>query len=241
MENPIFIGLSRQVALRAQMDLIANNIANMSTPGYRAQNMVFTEYLSEPKGQEDPLSFVLDYGHFQDTSPGSMSYTDNPLDVALHGPGFIGIQGMNEETAYTRAGAFEMTVDGELITSRGNFVLDDGGNPIILPDDTTDVRIAEDGTVSNQDGEIAQIMVREFNNLQDMEARGDGLYYTNEEGNEPEETRVIQGMIEGANVKPVLEVTRMIEVSRAYQSTQNMLRNEHDRQRTMIQRLSRDN
>ena len=70
MENPIFIGLSRQVALRAQMDLIANNIANMSTPGYRAQNMVFTEYLSDPKGQKDPLSFVLDYGHFQDTSAG---------------------------------------------------------------------------------------------------------------------------------------------------------------------------
>ena len=109
MENPIFIGLSRQLALQKNMDVIANNIANMNTPGYRAQNMVFTEYLADPKGARDPLSMVLDYGHFQQTEEGPVSVTENPLDVALGGPGFFGVQ-TPEGIKYTRAGNFELNV-----------------------------------------------------------------------------------------------------------------------------------
>lgn len=246
MENPIYIGLSRQVALRAQMDLIAENVANMSTPGYRGQNMVFTEFLEKPKGKhdslrrQDPLSFVLDYGHYQDNAPGSMAFTGNPTDVALNGPGYIAVQVRGtEETLYTRAGNFQVNVNGELVTGRGDLVQGEGGGAVIIPENATEIKIAEDGSVSTQDGQIGRLKVVEFENLQGLEARGDGLYRTEEEGKPAEGTRVIQGMLEGSNVKPVLEMTRMIDVLRSYQQTQRLLQSEHERQRTMIQRLSR--
>ncbi|PJB73111.1 MAG: flagellar basal-body rod protein FlgF [Alphaproteobacteria bacterium CG_4_9_14_3_um_filter_47_13] len=246
MENPIYIGLSRQVALRAQMDVIANNVANMSTPGYRSQNMVFTEFLEKPKGKndtigkQDPLSFVLDYGHYQTNEPGSMQYTGNQLDVALNGPGYIGIQPQGStETAYTRAGNFQVNVKGELVTGRGDPVMGEGGGAIIIPEDSGKIKIAEDGSIANANGQIGKLKISEFDDLQALEARGDGLYYTTQEGKPAEKTRAIQGMVEGSNVKPVLEMTRMIDVLRSYQSTQRLLQSEHERQRTMIQRLSR--
>lgn len=247
MENPIYIGLSRQVALRAQMDVIANNVANMSTPGYRAQNMVFTEFVEKPnetkhdslRGQ-DPLSFVLDYGHYQVNEAGPMEFTGGMVDVALNGPGYIGIQPRgSDETLYTRAGNFQINVQGELVTSRGDLVMSEGGGPIVIPEDAGQIKIAEDGAIATEDGEVGRLMVVEFQDLQALEARGDGLYQTEQEAGEPTQTRVIQGMVEGSNVKPVMEMTRMIDVLRAYQSTQRLLQSEHDRQRTMIQRLSR--
>lgn len=247
MENSIFLGLSRQVALRDQMDLIANNVANMSTPGYRAQNMVFTEYIDKPKGKndelgkQDPLSFVLDYGQYQVTAEGPMQFTGNPTDVALSGPGYIGVKKPNsDEIFYTRAGNFQLNVNGELVTGQGDQVVDDGGSPIVIPEHSGQIKIAEDGTIGNADGAIAKIKVTEFDNTQDLEARGDGLYAATKKdpGHEAEKTRVMQGMLEGSNVKPVLEMTRMIDVLRSYQRTQRLLQSEHDRQRTMIQRLT---
>ena len=117
MENPVYIGLSRQVALRNQMDLIANNVANMSTPGYRAQNMVFSEFVEKPGGKhdslkrQDPISMVLDYGHYQVNEPGPMQLTGNQTDIALNGPGFVGVQMPgSDETLYTRAGNFQVNV-----------------------------------------------------------------------------------------------------------------------------------
>ena len=246
MENPIYIGLSRQVALRAQMDLIANNVANMSTPGYQAQNMVFTEYLEKPSGKndaygkQDPLSFVLDYGHYQVTEAGPMQYTSNPLDVSLNGPGYFGVQMPgSDETFYTRAGSFQINNLGELVTGRGQHVMSEGGGIITIPQDAKEIKIAEDGSISTEEGQVGRLKVVEFEDLQALEARGDGMYATEEEGKAAENTRVMQGMLEGSNVKPVLEMTRMIDVLRSYQQTQRLLQSEHERQRTMIQRLSR--
>lgn len=246
MENPIYIGLSRQVALRAQMDLISNNVANMSTPGYRAQNMVFTEFVEKLDGKhdslkrQDPISMVLDYGHYQVNEPGPMQFTGNQTDVALEGPGYIGVQiPGSDQTLYTRAGNFQVNVNGELVTGRGHLVLGEGGGPITVPEDAKTIKIAEDGAIATEEGEIGRLQVVEFDNLQDLEARGDGLYQTTQQANPAANTRVIQGMLEGSNVKPVLEMTRMIDVLRSYQQTQRLLQSEHERQRTMIQRLSR--
>ncbi len=245
MENTAFIGLSKQIALRTQMNVIANNVANLSTPGYRAQNMVFTEFVEKPPGKhdslgkQDPVSMVLDYGHYQVTAPGPMKFTGNDLDVALEGPGYLGVEAPDGEKTYTRAGSFQVNTLGELVTGRGHKVMSEGGGTITIPADAGKVRIAEDGSVATEDGEIGKLMMVEFENLQDLKASGDGLYRTEEEGTPATNTRAIQGMLEGSNVQPVLEMTRMIDVLRAYQSTQRMLQSEHDRQRTMLQRLSR--
>lgn len=244
MENSIYTGLSFQVALRKKMDIISNNVANMTTPGYRNQNMVFLEYVNKPtasEGRTDPrdsLSMVLDYGHYQNTAPGSISVTNNPYDVALHGPGWFGIE-TPDGVQYSRAGNFTVNNLGELVTPSGNRVSSMEGGAIVIPADAREVMIAHDGTVSTEAGAVGRIMVVEFESDQTLEAAGNGLYIAPDAGVEAVNTQVKQGMLEGSNVNSVLEITRMIDVLRSYQSTQRMLQNEHERQQTMIQRLSR--
>lgn len=237
MENSIYTGISHAVALQKDMDTIANNIANMNTPGYRAQYMMFQEYIEAPKGISDPLSMVLDYGQYMTNKPGTMQLTHNPLDLAMQGPGFFSVQ-RGSESFYTRAGNFTRGANGELVTAEGNPVLSDGGAPIIIPADTTEIRVAEDGTISNQAGQIGKLKVTEFDNINLLEPAGDNLYKTSDSGKAPTESRVVQGILEGSNVNPITEMTRMIDVHRAYQSAQRMLQAEHDRQRTMIQHLT---
>lgn len=245
MENSIYIGLSKQVALRNQMNVIANNVANMSTPGYRAQNMVFSEYINKSPNNpkvpvKDDISQVLDVGHYQNTAAGSMSQTGNPTDVALNGSGYFGIQ-TNDGVMYTRAGNFQLNVNGELVTGAGNLVADTGGGTITVPDDSTEIRIDSKGVISNQDGELGQLMIVEFENEQELEAEGNGLYRA-PEGTvfaEAAQTVAVQGMLEGSNVNPILEMTRMIDVLRTYQSTQKMLQDEHERQQGMLERIGK--
>jgi flagellar basal-body rod protein FlgF len=237
MENSIYTGLSRQMALQSDMNTIANNLANVNTPGYRGQYMLFTEYVENPKGIEDPLSMVEDYGQYISNKPGPMTHTGNPLDVAMQGPGFIGIT-RGGETFYTRAGNFMLGENGDLITPTGDRVASAGGSPITIPEGAKSVSIAEDGMVSTENGAVGQIMMTEFENINDLDAIGDNLYSANAPGTPATDTRMISGMVEGSNVNPIMEMTRMIDTQRAYQSAARMLQSEHDRQRTMIQRLS---
>jgi flagellar basal-body rod protein FlgF len=240
MENTIYVALSRQMALRSHMDIIANNVANMSTSGYRAQNMVFTEFVEKADREDatkDDLSFVLDYGHYQNTQAGPLKQTGNDLNAAIQGPGYFGIQ-TPEGVMYTRNGDFQLNANGELSTGNGYLVADDGGGTLTVPRDASRIFISEDGALSTDEGEVGRLMVVEFENVQQLEAMGNGLYKTEAPTIEAENSRVKQGMLEGSNVNPVLEMTRMIDVLRSYQSTQNMLNGEHDRQRTMIRQLS---
>lgn len=239
MENAQYIGLSRQMTLRTGMDLIANNIANANTSGYRAQNPLFSEYISDPKGASDPISLAYDRGQYDVTKPGPLQLTGNELDVAVIGPGFIGINTPDGSVQYTRAGNFALNARNEIVTPSGYNVADAGGAVISIPEGTTEINIDKLGRVSTQEGQIAQIMIREFDNPQTLEPQGSGLYKTNEVGNVPQETTVLQGQLESSNVEPIVEMTKMIAVSREYQSLQKFMDTDHDRQRTAIQRLGR--
>lgn len=241
MENTIYIGLSRAQTLQTAMDLTSNNIANMDTPGYRGQNPLFIEYLSKPQGKtetNDPISMVYDYGQYQSTKPGPLQRTGNPTDVALSGPGFFGVQ-TKDGVQYTRAGNFALNASGQLVTPSGLLVAGQGGGPITIPRDATEIKISEDGTISTDQGQIGQIGVTEFDNLQDLEPTGDNLYKAAKGGKPATETKVMQGMVEGSNVQPVIEMTRMVGILREYQSVQRLLQGEHERIRSAVQRLSR--
>ncbi|MBU0858838.1 MAG: flagellar basal-body rod protein FlgF, partial [Alphaproteobacteria bacterium] len=216
---------------------ISNNIANMSTPGYRGHNMVFSEYVEKLKGNPDPLSLVNDYGNYQITDAGPLKQTGNQLDVAVQGEGYFGIQ-TADGVMYTRAGNFQVNNNGDLVDGRGRFVAGVGGGNITIPPGVTDIEISEDGFISTPDGQVGQLMVVEFENIQELEAQGNGLYKTDAAANPPVASRVMQGMLEGSNVNPITEMTRMIEVSRAYQSNYKLMQAEHDRQRGMIQKLT---
>ncbi len=239
MENAQYIGLSRQVVLRTGMNLVANNIANANTSGYRAQNPLFSEYISDPKGARDPISMVYDRGQYDVTRAGPIKTTNNDLDVALVGPGFIGVKTADGGTSFTRSGAFQLNSRNELVTASGFNVADSGGAVIAIPMDAESISIDKQGRISTQNGQVGQLMIREFDNAQTLEPQGNGLYKTEELGNFPQDTVVMQGHIEGSNVEPVVEMTRMIEISREYQSIQKLIQDDHERQRTVIQRLGR--
>lgn len=241
MENTIYIGLSRAQTLQTAMDLTSNNVANMDTPGYRGQNPLFIEYISDPKGKtetNDPISMVYDYGQYQVTKPGPIQRTENPTDVALSGPGFFGVQ-TKDGVQYTRAGNFSLNASGQLVTPSGLLVAGQGGGPITIPRDAKEIKISEDGTISTDQGQVGQIGVTEFDNVQDLEPTGDNLYKATKAGKPSTGTKVMQGMIEGSNVQPVLEMTRMVNILREYQSVQRLIQGEHERIRSAIQRLSK--
>ncbi len=237
MENSIYVALSRQVGLEEKMAVTANNIANVNTPGYRAQNMVFNEFLADPRGLKDPLSEVLDYGHYQSTAPGAFQTTGNPMDIAIQGKGYFGVQ-TPEGLAYTRNGQMALNINGEIVNPAGLPMTDDGGNPITMPPGAKDIAIAHDGTISSDQGVIAKLKVAAFENEQEMEATGDGLYRTAQAETPSDDFKIIQGAYEDSNVQAVSEMTRMIQTSRDFQGIQRLMQNEHDRQRTMIQRLT---
>ncbi len=238
MENSIYLGLSRQMVLKTNMDIVANNIANMNTSGFRGQNPVFEEYLSDPRYGDDELSFVYDYGQYQMTSPGPMRQTENPLNVALNGPGFMGVQMPGGEIGYTRDGNFQKSADGTLVNSSGWPVMGQGG-PITIPASSTEISIDERGMISDQNGTIGQLQIVEFDNVQELEARGNNLYTTDGAFTTATKTTAQQGFLEGSNVNSVVEMTRMIEILRDFQTTQKLLDSEHDRLRSAIQKLTR--
>lgn len=239
MENSIYLGLSRQMVLRTNMGIIANNVANMNTPGYRGQNTLFQEYISDPRGADDPLSFVYDYGQYQDSHQGPMSQTGNPLDVALNGPGFIKVDGPGNEPAYTRAGDLQIRADGTLVTSRDHPVLSAGDAPIVIPPGSGAISIDDNGRITTQlQGEIGQIGLAEFENIQQLKPVGDNLYTTDAIPQPPAKTKMEQGYLEGSNVQSVLEMTRMIETLRDYQSVQRLMDSENERLRGAIRRIA---
>ncbi len=238
MENSVYVGLSKQVVLRENMDIIAQNVANVNTPGYRAQNMIFSEYIQDPRYMKEDVAMVLDYGQYQMTDPGSLKQTDNPLDIALVGNGFLGIT-TPSGVQYTRAGNLTMDAEGILRNARGMPVADDGGGEITIPRGAKEISIDKKGVVSTDQGQIAQLMIVEFENYQNVNPTGNGLYKAEEDPIPAEKTVVLQGKLEGSNVQAVVEMTRMIDVLREYQAVQNMMQSEHERLRSSTQRLAK--
>ena len=240
MENISYIGLSQQVALTSMMNVTANNIANMSTPGYKGQRTLFVDYLNKGKdaGPKDAVHQVQDYATYRDTTQGSLQMTSNPLDVALEGKGYFAVTTPNG-TAYTRNGSFAMSADGTLITKQGYPVQGDGGGTLVIPEGAKHITITPDGQVSTEQGEVGVLKVADFADQQSMQELGDGLYSSTAPEVLVENVRMVQSSVEGSNVNPILEMNRMVEVLRAYQSTYRMLTNDHERIRGAIQKLTR--
>lgn len=239
MDNSLYIGLSRQVVLQRAMDMVSNNVANLNTPGYRTQNPMFKEYLSQPDKTYQPVSMVYDSGQYNTTTPGPVQMTGATYDVALDGPGFIAVNTPSGETQYTRGGNFNVNAAGQIVTSSGYTVSSNGGAAITVPADTQQVSITETGDVFADDNNIGRISVMEFENLQDLKPEGNGLYKAEKEGLPATQTRVKQGALEGSNVNSVQEMSRMIEIMRDYQQTMNMMKEQGDRETGAIQRLSK--
>ncbi|MDP6515855.1 MAG: flagellar basal-body rod protein FlgF [Alphaproteobacteria bacterium] len=237
MDNTTYITLSRQTALRRQMDILAHNLANASTTAFKAEAPLFSEYLARAGGQRE-LAFVQDKGSMRDTSEGPMHRTGNPLDLAIHGDAYFVIQTDRGER-YTRNGHFLLDGEGNLVTSADNQVLDVDGREIQIPRDQTGITISSDGSISGVNGPIARLQLVEFANPQGLRREANSLYVTSDDPQEPREASVIQGMLEQSNVKPIVEMTNMINLHRSYQSNNKLVDTEDQLQRRTIDRIMR--
>lgn len=242
MENTLYIGLSRQMVLRRQLTVAANNMANINTPGFKAQQMLFQEHMAEPdtigpsRGRESRM--VLDQAVVRDMRAGPMERTGNPLDVGITGEGYLVVDTFGGPR-YTRNGHLAIDASGRLVDMNGLPVLDTQNQPIEIPQGSRDITISASGAISTDAGPLAQLSVVRFENELGLTALGGGLYVANERPVPVDNPSLAQGMIEGSNVQPITEMTQMIEIMRQYQSTQKMLESEHERQQTAIRRLAK--
>ena len=239
METTSYIALSRQMALRRELDITAHNIANMTTPAFKAERMVFREYLvKQDIGTRNGLSFTQDIGLARDLQDGSMTETANQFDLAITGNGFFSVE-TEEGIRYTRHGRFELDESRQLVNSEGHPVMSFNGGRIVIPANVNHVDIAEDGTVSTEQGILGKIGVVTFNDAQDMKRLPGSLYETDQAAQLVDRPSVKQGLLEQSNVQGVLEMSRLIEIQREYQSVHTLITRENDRQQKAIERIAR--
>ena len=243
MENALLIGLSRQVALGRELDVIANNMANVTTNGFKARSSRFREYLMPVASAESfprpdrRLSYVIDAGTPLDIRSGAIEHTGNPLDVAIKGDAFLAVQTPAGER-YTRNGALEIDAQGQLVTSDGHTVLGDNG-PITFTPQESGFEIAPDGTVTSNQGQRGRLRLVRFDNPQTLHNEGTNLLSAPNGGQPAGATsRLEPRAIERSNVRPVVEMSRLIEVNRSYSSVAGMVGRMDELRRTAISRLA---
>lgn len=243
MENAVYIALSSQMALRRSMEIVANNMANLSTPGYQAERVMFKEHLV-PVGETETVSFVQDIASYRDLTNGPIQYTNGDLDVAITGKGYFAVE-TPDGVRYTRAGAFTLDTQRRLVTSEGHVVQAAGGGPIVFPSDASEIEIADDGTISVRgqnakiSNRIGRIGVVEFEDERQLRRSGYGLLETEQEPTPAKDIRVAQGALEQSNVQGVVEMTDMMEVMRRYQAVQKIIDTDGDLVRRAIEQLSK--
>ena len=234
MDNSIYITLSRQLALFRDMDATANNIANANTTGYNSEHIKFVSYLSKDinLGSPNKMAFAHDISSYRNTQSGSKKVTNNPLDVAINGNGYFAAQ-TPLGIRYTRAGNFQLSSDGTLVTIEGYPVLDNSNQPIVFPEDTNTVEIGETGNIKVNNEDFGQLNIVQFENEQLLERVGHTFYTTDATPlpADPTQVKVAHGVLENSNVEPVLELTHMIKVSRAVSSTAKFIETIYDLQR----------
>jgi flagellar basal-body rod protein FlgF len=241
MENAQLISLSRQMALQRQMDVVANNLANVNTTGFKAEQILFEEYVMPVARNQDfawidqPLSYTQDWSTLHDLGDGAVIQTGNPLDVAIQGDGFLAVMTPAGER-WTKSGALQLDANGTLVTTDGHPVLGDGGE-IRFDETEIDINIAPDGTVSSNNGDKGRLRVVEFEDPQALARMGSNLFAGGNPVDGTGTTRLLQGALEKSNVSGISEMAEMIRVSRSYQSVASMMQRQDEMRRSAVQRL----
>jgi flagellar basal-body rod protein FlgF len=235
MESTAYIALSRQMVLDRQMDVIAHNIANTTTTGFKAAHLLL-EPVPVAAGDHQRLAFVQDLGMVRDLGPGPVTVTGNPFDLAIQGSGYLAVQ-TAAGVRYARSGQLHVNDLGDLTTTGGDQVLDDGGAALAIPLDAGPITIAADGTVSTPTTVIGQLGLTAFANEQALVPIGDGLYRTNQAPLPATGARLVQGALEGSNVRPIIEMVEMMETLRAYQGAQRLIETDDDLHRKAIEHM----
>ena len=244
MDTPGYVILSRLGAQLRATQVLANNLANADTPGFQAQRPIFARFLqpqpATPGAARDlGIAYSIDRATWRDTTPGPVTTTGNPLDLALNGEGFFAVETPGGEERYTRAGRFTLSPEGRVVDAEGNAVLDARGTPIVLAPGDTRIEVKGDGTIRSENGPVGQLRVVRFDAPQRLWAEGDRLFAADEPPQPMARPNVVQGAVEGSNVSAVLEMTRMTEEVREFQTAVSFAEREGERLQSAVERILR--
>jgi flagellar basal-body rod protein FlgF len=239
MDSPGYVVLSRLALQSRATEVLAHNVANADTPGFRASRTVFAEHLARRAAAEGgAVAYVQDRATWREAEAGPVQRTGNPLDVAISGEGFFAVETPRGER-YTRAGRFTIGAEGRVVDLEGNPVLDVQGNPIAVAPNDTRLEIRGDGTLRSENGEIARLRVVRFADPQRLRAEGDRLFASPDPPEAVERPGLVQGAVEGSNVRPVIELTRLTAEMREFQFAALFAEREGERLHTAVERILR--
>lgn len=237
METTMYLAISRQAVLRREMEAVAHNLANANTTGYKSQSPLFREVLSKTSPTET-ISQVIDQGLMTNTSDGPLKNTDNNFDFGIRGGGYFAVQTPAGER-YTRNGNFKLDSASRLVTQMDNGVVGADNRPITIPPNAGEIRVAGDGTILAGTQVIGQMKVVGFSNDRALKRGPNSLMIASEAPQKAPQAKVVQGVIEESNVIPMFEISRMSEIVRNFQQANNMVEQEHDRQRDAVRRIGK--
>jgi len=239
MDRMIYLSMSGAKATMQRQDTLANNLANVSTPGFRAELQAFRAVPVQGSGASTRV-YALETTTGYDGSAGAITATGRNLDVAVTGSSWLSVQALDGTEAYTRGGSFDVSSEGTLVTRSGLPVLGDGG-PIQIPPNSV-VSIGGDGTVSAKgtDGKLTAVGRLKLVTPEAPLTRGvDGLFRA-PDGDLPADTnaRVQDGALEGSNVSPVETMVAMISAARQFEAQMKMLSTAEGNEKAAAQLLS---
>ena len=223
MQTSLPVALSAQLAMEKRLDTIADNIANSRTAGFRATEVKFESFLSQAAKQ--PVAFASSGENYISTRAGELTQTGNPFDMAVSGDAFFAVQGKNGPV-YTKDGRMTMSDNGELLSMTGNPILDVGGAPLQVDPAAGAVVIARDGMITQAGAQVGAVGLFQMPAGADLARAGTSGVVPNQPAQPVVDfagVNVMQGFTEGSNVNPVLEITRLIDVQRNFESAANFL------------------
>lgn len=237
MQPSLYVSLSGQMALMRRLDTLAHNVANATTAGFRAEEIKFDQLISE--STDAPTAFVSAGNTYISRQPGEITRTENPFDVAVTGDAWLAFQGQGGPV-YTRDGRMTMTPEGELRTLNGYPILDVGGAPIQLNPNGGTPAIASDGTITQgeqQIGALGLFTIPDQANLVRYENSGVIPDVAAQPALDFSRVGVQQGFMEQANVNPVSEISRLIQIQRSFDSISNTMNRTEDTLASAIRTL----
>lgn len=240
MGSVSYVSLSKATALERSMNMTAHNLANSSTSGYKSMKPLLETVNDESQGES--VSFVRDTGSYLDMSNGTMLLTGNPLDLAVGSDGWFSFELDQGGVGYGRHGQFAVDAEGQVRTSAGHLLLDAGGGPLVFPQEAgSNVTIASDGTVVDAQGTLlGTIGVFDIPGADQMIPLGGGMYGLKPGAPAPEPLvngGVLQGFVETSNVQAVVEMTRLIDIQRAYENAITLMNEDDELTRKAVERL----
>ena len=226
------------------LDMLANNIANASAPGFKADREFYNLYMSpeaadSPDGTT-PATLPVIERQWTDFAQGVLTPTSNSLDLALNGKGFF-VANSSSGHIFTRNGSFRLSSQGELETSDGHAVLDTNGKPIVV-DDSRPIDIGPDGMVSQDSQQIAQVNVVDFKDPSALVKRGSNYFAVDLASISPDnapQTEIIQGQLEAANSQPAESAVRLVNIMRQFESLQKAMTIGNDMNRRAVDEVAK--